>query len=446
MEQLKQVMKKIVSPVDNYLDKLTIKLQTMFVNSYKKSIENGKIPILYRMFGNKYGYALDELGIPYSDRHLYSGTSFGTFDFGYTLGKLPKWLYDIIYRTNKNIKDKHLIVMFTYAKSLLSSNSTEFNAYKSLKDVAAIPPYLRIVCLDIAKKIQEGKSPATVMKEEYSAIFPKAVVLRLELAEITSKQETVYDELRAYYEERIKRRKQIMKVLIYPVIVFALLIAIVLGFKFMLLPQYVASLDDPKALPDSFKRLDSIANFILNPIKMLIAVVSIVSIHKFMSNTSYGRRLQAMISLSIPGLKNLFITIGIQAWFRELDSLLSSGLTEVKAVAEAPIVVKNELIRDTLREEYTKMMSESKSFAACSKDIPFYSIEISTLIDIGSETSTVADNIHTINLKISETLDDLFETMNQLLTPLIVMVLGIVIITILLPVFSDITNATNIVK
>lgn len=446
METLKMLLKKLLKPIGDALDNASIKLQDNYVENYKKSIESSRIPFLYRMFGKKYGFELGELGIPYADRHLYGGDSVGTFDFGYTLGKLPKWLYDYLYRTNKVIKDKHLIVMFTYAKSLLSSNSTEFDVYNSLKNVAAVPPYIRIVCYDIASKIQEGLSPATAMEELYSSIFPNSVILRLKLAEITSKQESVYDELRAYYEERIKRKKQIRKVMIYPVIVSLVLVAIVLGFKFMLLPQYASSLEDPTNLPSSFKRLDAIANFILNPVKIFILTVCITSFHKFMSNTPYGRRFQAMISLSIPGLKNLFITINIQAWFRELDSLLTSGLTEVKAVSEAPIVVKNELIRDTLEQEYSKMLSESKSFAICSKNIPFYSVDIATLIDIGSETSTVAENIHAINLKISESLDDLFDTMNQLLTPIIVVVLGIIIITILLPVFSDITNATNIVN
>lgn len=445
MNKLKELLKTILKPINKLLDTLSIKMQDSFVKSYKNSIDKAKVPFLYRMFGKKYGYQKDELGIPYEDRDQFSENARGTFDFGYTLGKLPYSIYTRLYRTNKIIKDKDLVMIFTYAKSLLSTELAEFKIYASLKDSAALPPYVRIACNDIAIKMNKGISAAQAMQEYYPNLFPQSVIFRLSLAEQSASQEKVYGELKSYYEEKIKRKKQIRKILIYPVIIIFVLLAIILGFNYILLPQYQSSLSNPEDIPNSFKRLAGVAQFITNPVKLVMITIIGVFIKNFLTKTTYGRRLLAIISLSTPGLSNFFILISVQAWFRELDSLINSGLTEAQAVKEASIVVKNELIRSTLEKEYISMIRDSASFADCSNNIPFYSTEVSTLIEIGTETSTVGENIHTINLKVSQSLDDLFDNMSELMTPILIIVVGAIIIALLLPVFNDITNGTNIV-
>lgn len=435
----------MLKPIGDLLDNITVKMQKGYVKQYKDGVEKAKTPFLYRKFGKKWGFGEEELGIPYEERGEYSKGARGNFDFGYTLGKLPHSIYKFIYKTEKPIKDNDLVIMFTYAKNLLQAKHTEYNIYNSLMDSIALPPYLRIVCRDISNKISKGIATATAMEDYYSNLFPTSVIYRLKLAAETASQEKVYNELKLYYEEKIKRRKQIRKLLMYPSVVAILLLVIVLGFNFYLLPQYTETLSDPTQLPASFKRLQTLAEFLINPIKLSLLFIVISSLKKYFTKTTSGRRISAMVMLSLPGLNNFFILLNVQAWFRELDSLINSGLTEVQAVSKASVVITNELIRNTIEEEYSRMVKNSASFSDCSNNIPFYSTEVMSLIKIGSETSRVGENIHAINRRVSDSLDDLFDTISELMTPIIILVVGGFILTMLLPVFNDITNGTGVV-
>ena len=422
---LKERVINIVKPVSDKLDLLADKLEDFFIKDYRKGSKIREIPLLYRKLG----------------KYLSSNQP-----NNYTLDKLPKFIYSVMYRTNKFATDNNLVTIVTYCWSMLRAGRTEFDAFDALAGNMALPPYIRLVCRDIANKMKNGSSLTTVLEEHYPKVFSEDFIFRIKAAQSVGTQQQVYKDLQEYYTQRIKYKKMIHRTLAYPIMLISIMLGMVVGFKYYFLPIYLTSTGMKEdQLLGSFKTMLMLANM-LTSVKGLIQIAMFCFLVKqAFTKVSLGRKLYSMALLTMPRLNKLFILINTNAWFRELDVMLSHRLPEIEAVDRAVKSVSNELIRNTLIKTYEPMKSKSGSFYECSSDIPFYNQEVKSLIKMGEESANVAVMIHNIHIRSEEELEDLFAQFNTMITPILIVILGIFIVAVIMPVFNDITGGGGVI-
>jgi len=181
---------------------------------------------------------------------------------------------------------------------------------------------------------------------------------------------------------------------------------------------------------------DTLVNYGIYLLVVLAALI-VYLIHFARSVT--GKRYIDNLKISIPIFKNIYSKLYLSRIADNMDTMLSSGITIVRAIELTGAVVGNKVYEEILRDTLEKVKSGSSLSDALAphREIPTI---MTGMIRVGEETGSLGTILRTVGKFYNREVNDSVDTMVSLIEPMMIVVLGIgvglLLVSILMPIYN----------
>ena len=124
---------------------------------------------------------------------------------------------------------------------------------------------------------------------------------------------------------------------------------------------------------------------------------------------------------------------------RTMELLLRSGLPILRAISITMPVLGNEVLKQKLGASL-KALEQGGSFTSCLKNVPFVPPFMMNLVSVGEESGRIDEALREVADSYEQDTDDALHVANNLLEPVMILVMGLVVgfivMAMLLPIFE----------
>ncbi len=340
----------------------------------------------------------------------------------------------------QNLKGDHLLAFTVQLSQLINAGVPLYESLLALEEQSRGESYHRII-LSLCEQIRAGMSLSTAMGT-YPESFDKLYCGMIAAGEAVGALGPVLEKLTHFLSRNMKLKKQIVTAMIYPGILggFSLLIiALLLGFVVPSLEGIFAE-----------RKLNAFTNGVLGLSHLFrdywwlyfpLIVGGIVGlIWKLRSQE--GRLWLEKTFLKIPLLKTLVIQTAVARFCRTMGTLLQGGLSMIDALRISRGIMRNVVLEKEIQVAEGKIIeghSLSRELAK-SKYIPQL---ISRMLAVGEESGTSVVMLNRIADMYEQELEKTLDRVMALAQPVILIVMGVVIGTVLLAILLPLTDVSS---
>jgi type IV pilus assembly protein PilC len=300
--------------------------------------------------------------------------------------------------------------------------------------------YFSSILTDIRENIENGNSLNGSLNR-FPKVFPVFLRKMVYLGEETGRLQDIFFNLEGYYQCNYKRNKKIINSLIYPSFVFLFSLIIGTFMIIKILPKFMTQIINLGGdLPSITKFYLSLGNFLndYGAVTILLIGISVTIICYVMKSFLCVKDFTSLI-LKIPLLKTIIKKCFYTRFSYSMFTLLSSGLDMVSSL---DIVVNFEksyyFNKRLLNCIKTIEKGDSVQMALDSADIfPKFFI---TMIGIGEENGTLEEMLRTSSEIFEDDLNSTLDKASVLIEPILILVLGgfiaTIVLAIMMPLFD----------
>ena len=295
-------------------------------------------------------------------------------------------------------------------------------------------PELKKAIAQVEDEVRRGESLSESMSQ-HNEVFPELLLKMIQSGEVSGNLDTIMLRMSAYYEKESKVSSKVKNAMIYPAIlaiVAAGAVTIILTF---VMPTFIQMFDENGVeLPWLTRALLATSDFMTSQYLLIITTLFLAVFgYRMYAKTDHGKYTLSQMKLSIPILKPLNQKMIVSRFTRTLSTLLSSGIPLAQSIHIVSEVVQNKVAEQALqsvREELVK----GEGLSGPILETKIFPPMLSSMIHIGEETGSLDD----ILAKTADFYDDELEAQIQattaLIEPLLIVVMGIIIATIVLAI------------
>lgn len=363
---------------------------------------------------------LRKLGIyPTSIKPEGSGSSFSSISF------------------SKKVKTEDLAHMTRQIATLLDANIPLVETLKAIQDQLD-HPVLKKSMSGIKDKVVEGQRLADAMRADRH-IFNDLYIYMVKAGEASGALDKVLNRLADFTEYQARLIRKVRGALTYPAILTLLSVAILIYLLTDVVPKIAGMFDEAgQSLPTLTQVVMAISNFMQDYwFVVIIAMVgSFFGIKKYIS-TEKGRYKFDKFKLTAPILGDLFRKVSVSRFSRTLSTLLSSGVQLLQALDIVKHVVNNKVIEEAI-ENTRESVREGDSIVEPLRRSGQFPSMVIHMIGVGEKTGSLEIMLEKIADNYDEVVDSSVSNLTTIIQPVIIIVMGGAVFTIILSVMLPI--------
>ena len=301
----------------------------------------------------------------------------------------------------------------------------------------------------IAFRLNAGEELSSSLRQ-YPKVFEPIAIGLIEAGEAGGILEQVLDRIALLLEERAKIRGQIIGALIYPALVLVLAVSVSLGLLIFIVPKFKSMFDGLGAeLPALTSFMLNLSNFVTSSTFAIGAPLTIFAgIYLFRGyySSKQGRLIVDTNILKVPLFGDLILRSEMAGMCDTLSTLVNSGIPIVDGINRCISASSNELIRQTLQRSILLVTQGQELNYSMGRSNVFPKLVIS-MIKIGEETGKLSFMLEKLAVfykrEVEATVSSLTKAMEPAVIFVVAGIVGTIVISLYLPMFSLITNMGN---
>ena len=337
------------------------------------------------------------------------------------LGEPRSRLLEIFYR-KPGLND---IYLFARQLSYLIKAQTPLDeAIQSLSETTQ-NFFFRDVLIQIYNDLISGV-PFSKSLERFPEIFDAYFVGMIKIGETVGTLDETLIYLSKHLENQIKFRNKAFQALIYPAIVFAMFIVVMLILFYFVIPQITKMfVENNIPLPTITKIFQLISDFILNFGFFFLIIVGAFFYYLFKYfRTKEGRKVFFDFINYVPILSPLFKNIYTAQFLESLFYLTKGGVPLVEALA----IIKDNIAHPAYEYALEYMIEEVKKGKPLSGAMEEFSelfpIIIIQAMRTAEKTGQMTEITYTLLEFYTETVENQFANLGEALQPFLILILG----------------------
>lgn len=350
-----------------------------------------------------------------------------------------------IFVFNKNINNKDLSAISRNISIYLKSGISLVNAIKLLQSTFSNNKNMNSFFEEIHDSLQAGNSFFVALNSQKIFKLPQFYLESIKVSEQSGILQTVLEELSIYLKEQDKLSKQISTALAYPSFILAISFLMVGFMLTFIVPKITAIFTQyNQELPQITQIVINLGNFFgeyFQIILFLLLCFIALILYLYKHNTTFKYKID-FILLKTPFIGQL-IEFSELSRFSYINSvLIRSGIPIVQSIKLGANILKNSVLAELFLTCAQKVVEGDRlSRVLDSKDVK-YKIDKAFIsaLSIGEETSTVSNMFDSLTHLYSEQNKDKVTIFLALLEPILMLVVGAIIGTIVLAMLLPIFN------
>jgi type IV pilus assembly protein PilC len=288
----------------------------------------------------------------------------------------------------------------------------------------------------------EGGSTLSAAMKQYPKVFDALFTNMVEAGETGGILDTILQRLAAYIEKNVKLQRAVKSALVYPIGVLTIAAAVITLLLWKVVPVFAtlfAGLGVDLPLPTRI--VIGLSHFVGSIFGFLIfvAIIGCVVGLKVWYGTPGGRMAIDTIILKLPVLGILMRKIAVARFTRTLGTLISSGVPILEGLDITAKTSGNAVIEKALTQ-VRKSLEEGKSLTDPLKESEVFPGMVTQMIAVGEQTGAMDAMLQKIADFYEEEVDAAVKDLLTALEPIMIVFLGLVVggvvISMYLPLFS----------
>jgi general secretion pathway protein F len=302
-------------------------------------------------------------------------------------------------------------------------------------------PKTKSILFSVRSKVLEGNTLAAGLME-FPQAFPALYCSTVAAGEQTGQLDTVLNRLADYTERQQHMRQKIQQALIYPSVMTAVSIGIVIFLMIFVVPKMVDVFTTSKqTLPFSTQILLFISHGmkIAGPVIIVLVIGLSIGFNRLLRKNLVIRKRFHQVLLRIPLLGNVIKTINTARFSRTFGILLAAGVPVLEAMNISAELVLSLPIRDALQAAILRVR-EGVHISQALKQTGYFPAMSLHLIASGEASGQLENMLERAANNQEQEVERLIDTLLTLFEPLLILVMGSVVLfivmAVLLPIFS----------
>lgn len=309
-------------------------------------------------------------------------------------------------------------------------------------------PKLKKSLQEISADVQQGNNLSDAMRKHPSC-FDGLYVSMVQAGEVGGVLDEVMNRLSKLLEDVARLQNQIKSAMTYPIAVGFIAVSVFLGMTIFLLPIFAKIFDDLDAkLPPFTEFMMGISRFLRNPTMMGILIVSIIVFvfaYRQYYKTRVGRETMDRVFLKLPLFGDLLQKTATARFCRTFGALSRSGVPILTALEIVRDTAGNQVIANAIDSARQEVQTGGMISLALQREQVFPVMAIQ-MISIGEETG----EIDTMMMKVADFYEDEVEqavkALTSIMEPIMIVVLGGMVGSILVAMYLPIFSIMDAVK
>ncbi len=342
----------------------------------------------------------------------------------------------------QNISNKEVVILSRQLATLFDAQVSALRIFRLL-GAEADNPQMRNVLNDIADDLQAGSSISRALSA-HPKVFSSFYINMVRSGEESGSLEKSFNYLADYLDRTYQVVTKARNALVYPAFVIGVFI-LVMGLMLTLVIPRISQilLDSGQELPIYTKIVIAISSLVTDHLGFILIVFSLagVGLWRFVK-TPVGRRAFDEFKITMPYIGDLYRKLYLTRICDNLSTMLASGISMVQAIEVTAEVVDNAVYKEILENTLLEVKG-GRSFADAVAEYPEIPGVLSQMAKVGEETGNLAEILSTLAKFYAREVNNAVDTLIGLIEPLMIVMLGLGVGTLLASVLLPIYNLTS---
>ena len=306
------------------------------------------------------------------------------------------------------------------------------------------PGRLKTILGDVCESVESGAALSDAMANHPKA-FDRLYSKMVAAGEVGGVLDIILQRLADFMEKNQRLKRRIKGAMIYPAVVITIAVLIVTGIMYFVIPKFQEIFNDFDVelpgltlwLVDASKWVAGTASedqAVPGAIWILLSPIFAFLLFKLIRVTGPGKAATDIVFARLPVLGQLIRKTAVARFTRTLGTLISAGVPILEAILITRDTSGNYIYEKALTKVHDSIR-EGESFAGPLREAKVCDPIVVNMIDVGEETGDLDVMLMKIADNYDEEVDVAVASLLSLLEPLMVVVLGGIVGTIVLALF-----------
>lgn len=305
--------------------------------------------------------------------------------------------------------------------------------------------YLQKILQQIRIKMEKGV-PFSECVAEFPKIFNQLCCAVILAGETGGNIVEALRRLAEYFDNRDKMIRKVKGAVAYPIFVLSFIVAIVIFIMAFIIPRFRTIFDQIggklPAFTRAFMAFYDIVRFNLHYI-IGVSLLLVILAGLAHAKTKKGHYYFSKLALSIPLFGKIFHQAFIVTFCRTMSTLLNAGVSMLEVFDILSSMTNNDVIKDAIvrtKEHIVEGSSIALSMAASG----FFPNMVIKMVQVGEESGTMSKVLDRTANYYERRVDSAINTLMTLLEPIMIIIVGAIVLTVLLALYLPIFTMSDI--
>jgi type IV pilus assembly protein PilC len=337
------------------------------------------------------------------------------------------------------VKVKHVTQFARQLSTLQDAGLPILRSLRILEEQQKSGNFKRVIGY-VADDIEGGSTLSESMSRHPKA-FDRLFCNMVAAGETGGVLDLILSRVADFMEKYQKLKGRVKSAMIYPAVVLTAAFLILLGLMTFVVPQFKTALTEMtegQELPKITQVVLAISAWIAFRYgwAVLLGVpFAIVFILRFVRRFRIGRFVLDTIKLKLPVIGQLTSKVAVTRWTRTLGTLISAGVPILDALNVTRETAGNEVYANMLGNVHNSIR-QGDTFAGPLRQSKTVDLIVSNMVAVGEETGDLDKMLLKVADNYDEQVDVLVGSLMSMLEPIMIIVLGSMVMTIVLAIFA----------
>jgi len=372
-----------------------------------------------------------------------------------TQNLFPVEVFEVTKKYFQSKREKHIFIkkvnlkelaIFTRQMSVMLSSGVPI--IETLDDLSSQTSnrYFSSVLQSVRKSISQGSSLSQALSQ-FPKIFSSLYVALVRSGEESGNLAETLGEIAKNLEDQLEMISKTKQALSYPAFV-SFFFVVVISFVFLfLIPRFQKIFESFGAkLPIFTLIILKISSTFVRFLPFVLFFILFLFILFFLfKKTEKGRYIIDSIKLKSPVFGNIMWKIALARYARTLSTLLSGGVPIVSALEIVGKITGNLIIERTIQKVKNGVVKGGLLGEEMRK-YKIFPVMLSRMVSVGEETGKTEDMLNRASQFFKDEVDATLNILSSILEPILIIVLGFIVGTVVLAIYLPIFKLAGAIR